>query len=258
MKNKECFSLKGKVAVVTGGYGHLGRAMVNGLSDAGARVVVAGKDKTKFKKVFGGSRMVEFEKIDISSTPSIKSCFRNIIKKFGAIDVLVNNAIYRKGVSPEKMTDAEWNYGVDGVLGSVFRCIREIIPHMKKRGGNIINISSMYGVVSPDFRIYEYNPSSFSPPDYGAAKAGVIQLTKYYGVYLAQYKIRVNCITPGPFPAKEGQNAKRFAAALAAKTVVNRYGNPDDLKGPVVFLASDASSFITGHNLIVDGGWTIW
>jgi NAD(P)-dependent dehydrogenase (short-subunit alcohol dehydrogenase family) len=258
MKKNPGLPLIGKVAVVTGGYGHLGKSMSLGLAEAGATVIVAGKDIAKFKKAFKDTGNITFEKIDISSTASIKAAFKKISKKYGSLDVLVNNACYTKGTSAEKLTDEQWNFGIDGVLGSVFRCIREAIPHMKKRGGNIINISSMYGMVSPDFRIYIDNPDSFNPPHYGAAKAGVIQLTRYYGAYLAKYKIRVNCITPGPFPAQADMNAKGFAAKLSAKNPMNRVGTPDELIGPVVFLASDASSYMTGQNLVVDGGWTIW
>lgn len=250
--------MKGRVAVVTGGYGHLGSGMASGLAEAGATVIVAGKDLQKFRKAFRERGGIMFKKIDISSTASIKKAFRNISRKYGSIDILVNNAIYRKGTSPEKMTDEEWKRGIDGVLGSVFRCIREVIPYMKKRGGSIINISSMYGVVSPDFRLYKDHPAFFSPPDYSAAKAGVIQLTKYYAVYLSKYGIRVNCISPGPFPSREVQKQGKFIGKLKGKVPLARIGRPEDLAGPVVFLASGASSYVTGHNLVVDGGWTAW
>jgi NAD(P)-dependent dehydrogenase (short-subunit alcohol dehydrogenase family) len=253
------FSLKDKVAIVTGGYGHIGRSLSLGLAEAGAHVFVAGKDINKFKAAFQGASNIEFVKMDISSTASIKDAFKKIAKGRGHIDILVNNACYRKGTSsPEKMSDSEWAYGLEGVLSSVFKCIREIIPFMKKNGGKIINISSMYGVVSPDFRLYENDPDCFNPPDYGASKAGVIQLTKYYSVYLAKYGIRVNCISPGPFPGKGDQRSKGFVKKLASKNPLARFGGPDELKGPVIFLASEASSFLTGHNLMVDGGWTIW
>jgi gluconate 5-dehydrogenase len=257
MKNKSGIPLKGKVAIVTGGYGHLGKSMALGLAEAGATVIVAGKYLSKFNSAFNGHDDIYYEKLDISSTASIKAAFRKISKKYGSLDILVNNACYRKGISPEKMTDKEWQFGIDGVLGSVFRCIREIIPYMKEHGGNIINISSMYGVVAPDFRIYTNDPGFFSPPDYGAAKAGVIQLTKYYGTYLAKYDIRVNCISPGAFPSALVQKNLGFIKKLSGKNLLHRIGDPDELIGPVVFLASDASSYVTGHNLIVDGGWTI-
>lgn len=259
MKILSKFSLAGKVAVITGGYGHLGKYMSEGLSEAGAHVVVAGKSRDKFRKTFPDTKdlKISFEKTDISSTVSIKTAFKKITKDHGRIDILVNNAFYSEGDSPESMTDDEWNRGINGALNSVFRCIREIIPHMKKSAGNIINVSSMYGMVSPDFRVYNDYPEFFSPPNYGAAKAGVIQLTRYYAVYLAGYGIRVNCVSPGAFPSPIVQKEKKFTEALSRKIPLGRVGNPEELKGIMVFLASDASSYVTGQNFIVDGGWTV-
>lgn len=255
------FSLKGKTAIVTGGAGHLGRHISQGLASAGASVIVCGKDFRKYHQVFGSDRSgnISFVKMDISSTTSIKAAYKEIQKKYGTIDILVNSAFYSKGNSPESMTDDVWSYGIDGTLSSVLRCIREVIPYMKKnKKGNIINIASMYGVVSPDFRIYKDSPEVLNPPNYGAAKAGVIQLTKYYAVYLAKYNIRVNCISPGAFPSPVVQKKKNFIEKLSQRIPLGRIGNPDEIPGVVVFLASDASSYITGQNIIVDGGWTIW
>jgi len=252
------FELDGKVALVTGGYSHLGRSLARGLAEAGATVIVGGRNERKFREVFETDEIM-FEKLDIASTESIRKAFGRVSKKHGRIDILVNNAVYFDGNSPEKMNDQEWSAGVDGTLGSVFRCLREVIPYMKKTGsGSIINISSMYGMVSPDFRIYDDCPQFLNPPHYGAAKAGVIQLTKYYAVFLAKYSIRVNCLTPGPFPSKNVQKNKTFIKELAGKNPLGRIGRPDELKGPVVFLASNASSYVTGQNIVVDGGWTIW
>jgi len=255
------FLLNERVAVVTGGYSHLGKSISEALAEAGAAVTICGRSRDKYYHVLGKQNKpgISFVEIDISCTSSIKNAFKEVYEKHGSIDILVNNAIYSKGNSPEKMKDKDWNYGVDGVLNSVFRCIREVIPYMKKaKKGNIINISSMYGFVSPDFRIYEGNPDFFNPPHYGAAKAGVIQLTKYYAVYLAKYNIRVNCISPGPFPSQIVQKNRRFIEKLSAKVPMARIGEPNELKGPVIFLASDASSYIAGQNIIVDGGWSIW
>lgn len=255
------FLLNGKAAIVTGGYGHLGKSISGGLAEAGATVIICGRNIDKYRQSFGkqGNKNISFVKLDISSTTSIKTAFGNIQKEYGRIDLLINNAFYSKGNHPEKMTDEEWNYGIDGTLSSIFRCVREVVPYMKKaKKGSIINISSMYGIISPDFRIYENNPDFFNPPNYGAAKAGVIQLTKYYAVYLAKYNIRVNCISPGAFPSFEVQRKKNFIEKLSEKIPMGRIGNPEELKGTIIFLASDASSYITGQNIIVDGGWTIW
>jgi len=255
------FSLNGKVAIVTGGYSHLGKSISEGLAEAGTTVVICGRNIDKYRRAFNKQKNfnISFVELDVSSTASIKDAFENIKKEHGSIDILVNNAKYLKTNSPEKMTDEEWNYGIDGTLNSVSRCIREAIPYMKKaKKGNIINISSMYGIVSSDPRVYEDNPDCFNPPNYGAAKAGVIQLTKYYAVHLAKYNIRVNCVSPGAFPSFEVQKKKDFIKKLSKKIPMDRIGTPEELKGAIVFLASETSSYITGQNIIVDGGWTIW
>ncbi|WP_022671235.1 SDR family oxidoreductase [Hippea alviniae] len=254
MNVMDSFRLDGRVAVITGGYGHLGKAMSMALKEANAKVFVAGRNKEKFLNAFNDTD-IKFVEMDILNTKSIKNAFETIASKDNKIDILINNAV-NLAWGDAFMDDKTWNSGVDGVLSSVFRCIREVVEFMKN-GGSIINISSMYGFVSPDFRIYKGFENYTNPPHYGAAKAGVIQLTKYYAVRLAP-KIRVNCISPGPFPSKEVQKSKGFIENLKNKVPLGRIGLPDELKGAVVFLASDASSFITGHNLIVDGGWTIW
>ncbi|HMV91731.1 MAG TPA: SDR family oxidoreductase, partial [Cyclobacteriaceae bacterium] len=173
-------------------------------------------------------------------------------------DVLINNAFYSAGQSPEQMTDDEWSVGMDGALGSVFRCIRAIIPIMKnQRSGKIINVASMYGMVAPDFRAYDNSPNFLNPPHYGAAKAGVIQVTRYYASYLGKDGITVNCVSPGPFPSQAVQADQDFIARLRERTVLGRIGSPEELSGLFVFLSSEAANFITGQNIAVDGGWTI-
>lgn len=251
------FSLQGKIAVVTGGYGYLGTSMCEGLFEAGATVIIGGLNESKFSMQFKGKKNISFIDLDVRSTDSIKSAFININKKYGRIDILLNCAFSIKSNEPEMMTDEEWEYGIDGTLTSTFRCIREVIPYMRHSKGNIINISSMYGVVSPDFNVYESHKNYTSPPSYSAAKGGIIQLTKYFAVYLSKYNIRVNSISPGPFPAPSVQKDKAFIKKLTANIPLGRIGQPDELKGLVIFLASEASSYITGQNIVVDGGWTV-
>ncbi len=258
MTNDSIFSLQNKVAIITGGYGHLGAGMTKGLITSGSIVIVAGRNKEKFEKIFFKNDNMFFYQTDISSTESIKKTFNEVFNKFGKIDVLVNNAIYSKSNMPEKMTDEEWSEGVEGVLSSLFKCIREVVPYMKKQGcGNIINISSIYGMVSPDFKIYEGFNSFLNPPNYSAAKSGVIQLTKYFASYYAKNNIRVNSISPGAFPSPEVQKHQVFIDNLIKKIPLKKIGTPKDIEGIIVFLASDASSYITGQNIIIDGGWTI-
>lgn len=253
------FSLQHKIIAITGGYGYLGKAISEGLAAAGATVHVLGRSPEKFSEAFPDPANIFFQPCDVASTESIQEAFNTIIMQAGKIDCLINNAFYSKGSNPEKLTDEEWSYGIDGSLNSVYRCIREIIPHFKeKQAGKIINVSSMYGVVSPDFSIYESAPNSLNPPHYGAAKAGVVQLTKYFACYLGPYNVQVNAVTPGPFPGETTQQNEAFIQNLKAKNPLGKIGKPEDLQGAFILLSSQASDFITGHNLIVDGGWTAW
>lgn len=252
------FNLDNSVVLITGGYGHLGSAITESLLYHGAQVYILARDKDKFLQSFESVDNLFFEYCDVSNTDEIKKAFKNIIAKTGKIDVLINNAFYSKGQSPETMTDEEWDFGIDGTLSSVFRCIREIIPYFKDANkGKIINVSSMYGLVAPQFEIYDDFPQFLNPPHYGVAKAGIIQMTKYYASYLGPLGIQVNTVTPGPFPSQRVQESKSFVEALQSKTCLNSIGKPEDLAGAFVFLASDAANFITGQNIIIDGGWTI-
>lgn len=256
------FSLKNKVIIITGGYGFLGSAITQSLLYHQAIVYVLGRTEEKYATAFSNipvneTSRLHFLSCDIAKTEEIESAFGTIAKEEGKIDVLINNAFYSKGQSPEKMTDEDWQYGIDGSLNSIFRCIRSIIPYFKASGeGKIINVSSMYGMVAPQFDVYKEHPQFLNPPHYGAAKAGVLQLGKYYASYLGPMNIKVNSVTPGPFPSDEVKKNTSFVAALEKKTSLKRVGLPQDLAGAFVFLSSDASNFITGQNIIVDGGWT--
>ena len=138
----------------------------------------------------------------------------------------------------------------------ITQAVSQRMKSVKK--GAIVNISSMYGLVSPQPNLYDDFPQFHNPPAYGISKAGVIQFTKYAACHLAEYNIRVNCISPGPFPSQTVQTHDKFIDELGKRVPLKRIGKPDEMIGPVIFLLSDAASFITGHNLVVDGGWTIW
>lgn len=259
------FSLKGKVAIVTGGYGHLGKAMVMALLAHEAHVVVAGRNKDKFSQAFREveSKNLHFHELDITKSESFVNCFSSVNEKFGSIDILVNNAHTARGNSQENMRDEDWNYTMEGVVGSTHKSIREVIPYMKyQNAGKIINITSMYGMVSPDFEsLYQGDDCEkyTNPPHYGAAKAAMIQLTKYYAVLLGKYNIHVNAVSPGPFPNPtiQAQNLN-FVKRLQKKNPLNKIGYPEDISGAIVLLASKASNFMTGQTIQVDGGWTAW
>jgi gluconate 5-dehydrogenase len=253
------FDLTHKTILVTGGYGYLGRTVCRALASCGALVYVLARSERKFRTAFTDDNpLIRFSACDISSTPSVRETLHRVHTLAGGIHVLINNAVYVRGQEPLEIDDDEWKDSVDGVLSSVYRCIREVAPYFREqRAGKIINVSSMYGIVSPDFRIYDKSPEFLNPPHYGAAKAGVIQITKYFAQYLGPHNIQVNAISPGPFPNEEIQKNKRFVSALKKRTALRRIGKPEDLQGAFVFLSSDAANFITGHNLLVDGGWTI-
>jgi len=256
------FDLSDKIILITGGYGYLGKAITESLVYHGATVHVLGRSQKKFNNAFDSNAEKEgrliFEHCDISKTDSIKMAFKKVYESKGRIDVLINNAFYLQGQDPYKMTDKEWDMGIDGTLSSVFRCIREVIPYLEKNNtSRIINVSSMYGVIAPEFSVYENFKNYLNPPHYGAAKAGVIQLTKYYASLLGEKEITVNSVTPGPYPSNEVQKSKGFIEKLEERTALKRIGKPEDLAGTFIFLSSDASNYMTGQNIVVDGGWTI-
>ena len=259
----DIFNLTGKIAIITGGYGHLGVAMVDSLVNFGAIVIVAGLSEEKFNARFKNYEegKVLFKKCDILESNTFANTFKAVYDEFGKIDIVINNATTAKGIDPEKINDEDWDFSIDAVLGSVHKSTREIIPYMKMQDfGKIINISSMYGIVSPDFKVYDgENCERFlNPPHYGAAKAAILQLTRYYATYLGKYNIHVNSITPGPFPSIPTQMENPiFIERLKTKNPLGKIGKPEDLAGIIVLLSSNASDFITGQNFIVDGGWTI-
>ncbi len=263
MDYKKLFDLTGKICIVTGGTGYLGSENVKILKDFGATVITA--DIRAAEERWAGAQQSfsdMFVECDVSSTESIKNCFKTVFDKYGRIDVLVNCATYGAGYGKESqlefMPDEMWGIGVDGTLGVVFRGTREVVPYMKANGGgSIINYCSMYGIVSPDLRIYGDNPQK-QPGNYGAGKAGVAQFTRYSAGALSQYGIRVNAVTPGPFPNPKNQDDAAFNEQLANKTMLGRFGQSYEMAGAVLLLASDASTFMTGSNITVDGGWTAW
>lgn len=262
MDYRKLFDLTGKVAVVTGGTGYLGCENIKILKDFGATVVNADIAETESRWANAEASASDlFVVCDVSSSESIAACFETVAQKYGRIDILVNcasyGAGYGKGSQLEYMDDATFGKGVDGTVGVVFRGMREVVPYMKEKGGSIINYCSMYGLVSPDLRIYGDNPQK-QPPNYGAGKAAVDQLTRYGAGALAEYGIRVNAVTPGPFPNPRNQNDPVFNAKLANKTMLGRFGQSYEMAGAVLLLASDAGSYMTGTNIVVDGGWTAW
>ncbi|MGC1132303.1 MAG: SDR family oxidoreductase [Nitrososphaeraceae archaeon] len=263
MKVQDLFDLRDKVAVVTGGSGYLGLYISEGLIEAGAKVFIASRSKVKNEKAIEllqdkiGSKVRSLV-LDVRSMESVKECFNEVVRDAGKIDILVNNATVSVGQKLEDISETQWNEGIDGTINGVFRTTKTVIPIMQHdKSGSIINIASMYGTVSPDPSIYE-NTDYYSSPNYGAGKSAIIQFTRYTACYLAKTGIRINAVSPGPFPNPEVQKNRLFISRLERKTPLGRIGQPDELKGIIVFLASKASSFVTGANIPVDGGWTAW
>jgi NAD(P)-dependent dehydrogenase (short-subunit alcohol dehydrogenase family) len=260
-KKVNSFRLDGKVAWVTGAAGWLGSEMVSELLAAGATVYASGRTlttltalKEKFK-----SDALHVLRCDVTSDHSIEKAVAKIRAGQGKLDVLVNNAYQAEANLLEKTTRKEFNDAYNSSVSSAFIVVQKSLKLLEKsERASVINIASMYGVVSPDPRIYK-NEIQRNPVFYGAAKAGLIQLSKYLAVHLADRSIRVNAISPGPFPNESVvKKQPEFHRKLRSKVPLNRIGSPRELANAVVFLGSDAASYITGANLSVDGGWTAW
>ena len=262
MPRHDLFDLEGEVAVVTGGAGHLGSAICSGLADYGAAVFIAcrGMSSTQHIERLVSSYPLKIQHIpcDVHSRGSIDKAFERIFNMNGKIDILVNNAYSGGPGKLDDMTESNWLAGIEGTINHVFRCTQAVMPYMKEcHYGSIINISSMYGSVSPDPSMY--GESGFdNPPNYGAGKAAIIQFTRYAACHLSPFGIRVNSISPGPFPNETVQENVSFISKLNEKVPLKRFGKPEELKGAVILLASNAASYITGANIPVDGGWTAW
>ena len=255
---RNLFDLSGQTVLLTGGYGHLGQAIAAGLLAHGARVVVLGRSAEKFTHIFGDTENAHFIFCDVSETASVQAAFRQSVDLYGLPSVLINNAFYSRGQQPDALPDADFALGLDGSVGTAYRCLREVLPYLRERGaGKIINVASMYGVVAPDFAAYDAHPQFLNPPHYGAGKAAMIQLTKYFASYLGPENIQVNCVSPGAFPSDTVRAEVEFESELRRRIPLERVGEPQDLAGAFVFLSSAAANFVTGHNLVVDGGWTI-
>lgn len=241
--------LKNKVIIVTGGSGLLGVPILQHLKDNGAIVINAdinletNIDLNNFA-------------CDITSDVSILNLINSVISKYGRIDGLVNNAYPRTkdwGMKFEDVPLDSWNKNVDMQMNSVFYICQQVLRIMKKQKfGSIVNISSIYGVVGNDFTIYD-GFGGTSPAAYSAIKGGVINFTRYLASYFGKHNIRVNCVSPGGIIDKQHPS---FIERYEEKSPLKRLGKPQEIAPAITFLLSEEASFITGHNLMVDGGWT--
>ncbi|MBZ0155806.1 MAG: SDR family oxidoreductase [Alphaproteobacteria bacterium] len=254
---KALFSCHEKIAVVTGGSGLLGREIVKGLSDFGAVVYAADIDKDKAKDIIA-SDGIGYVYLDVAYESSIKEAIDNIVQTHGRIDVFVNSAYPRTadwGLKFEQIQFESLKRNLNDHLGGYFMCCQTVAEQMKLQGsGSIINLASIYGVVGPDFSIYEGTQMTM-PAAYSAIKGGIIAVTKYLATYYGKYNVRANAISPGGI--LDNQHTI-FVENYSRKTPLGRMGLPNEITGAVIFLASEASSYVTGQNLMIDGGWTAW
>ncbi len=259
---QDLFNLQGKVAILTGASGWLGSAMSRALAEAGAKLVVTSRDGAnaqQFAASLPGSGHIGIG-FDQGDTDSIPDFVQGVIEKMGQIDILVNNAYGGSGPSIESATAEDFDLAYHTGVTAYFLLARAVADHLRARGvaGSIINISSMYGVVASYPDAYAGLPVN-SPPNYHGLKGGIVHLSRHLAAYWAKDNIRVNCIAPGPFPTDKTQaSLPEFIERLDTKVPMGRMGRPEELKGLVVLLASDAGSYITGQNILVDGGWTAW
>jgi len=264
---QQLFDLTGKVALVTGGARNLGRDMACALAEAGADVAITGRSleaaqKTAAEIVVETGRKVVGFTCDVRYEDQVASLVDAVLAAFGKIDILVNNAgnvVSTPDNKPlEQRPIEEWDFTIGVNLTGVFLCSKHVAAKAMKSAGSgvIINIGSVAGMVGKDYRVYDGTPMGGVTIDYAAAKGGVINMTREMACWLAQYNIRVNCISPGGFWRKQPE---KFVEAYNYLVPMGRMGQDGvEMKGAVVYLASEASSYVTGHNLVVDGGMTAW
>ncbi len=257
------FDLTGKNILITGGSAHLGYSIAEGLAEFGASIIITSRN---IEKAQNAAKKIEQEYrvnceglfLDFENRDSVVKTFDYISTKYKTLDVLFNNSSYGRALPLTEMEYSDFVKGLDGTIGSVFLATNEALKLMLSQGhGNIINISSMYGIVSPNPEVYG-NSGLDNPANYGAGKAAIIQFTKYLACNYGMRGIRANSICPGAFPNEKVQMNTEFINNLSNKTPLKRVGSPSEIKGVAVLLASDASSYITGQNYIVDGGYSAW
>lgn len=262
----ELRDLSGRIALVTGGTGHIGGAVADALTELGCTVALTDLDAGQCRAAaedLAVRRGVETLGIatDLSDEAAATGLPGQVAETLGGLDILVNSAAFvgtsdLKGWAvPFAEQKAEtWRAALEVNLTSVFVLTQAATPWLEKSGrGSVINISSIYGMVGPDLRLYEGTQLG-NPAAYGAAKGGLLQLTRWLATVLAP-KIRVNAVTPGGI--QRGQ-PEEFMRRYVENTPLGRMGTEEDIKGAVAYLAGDLSAYVTGQNLIIDGGWTAW
>jgi NAD(P)-dependent dehydrogenase (short-subunit alcohol dehydrogenase family) len=254
-------SLEGKKIWITGGAGHLGRPITTALDQAGAHTICIDLDARAETLVtsarLANTRAVSF---DVNDSGALAGHLAQLTREHGTPDGVVHLAYASSsGKHLAELSPAEFQRTLDLALPSTFVLCRTVAEEMKSRGsGSVVLFSSMYGVVAPDPRNYPA-PMAPNPIDYGASKAAMLQMARYFAVHYGPSGIRFNCVVPGPFssPAVQAREPEHVGR-VAAKTALGRIGRSDEIVGPTLFLLTDSASFVTGHSLMVDGGWTAW
>lgn len=269
----EMFDLSGRGAIVTGGAGLLGSQFCKTLAQAGAGVAVVDINASAVEKVVaeitaeGGKALAV--PTDITNPDSVQAMVAKTLEAFGRVDILVNSAALDPKFDPDSISAQGanafedfplegWKEALDVNLTGMFLCSQAAVKPMLAQGkGSIINLCSTYGLGGPDQRIYqqEGQPPKFKPVTYTVTKAGVVGMTKYLATYYGTKNIRVNSLTPG---GVYNNHDPHFVEAYAYRTAMGRMAELHEMNGALLYLASDASSYMTGGNLVVDGGWTAW
>lgn len=266
MNVMDMFKLGKKVAIVTGGSGLYGEHISSALGEAGALVIVASRGLEQCEKLAQVLRDKGHEavarRLDLADEQSIEEFVTQTITEFGQIDILINNSVSRTGLNDiEQTTSAGWLQAqqVNGL--GVMLLTKAVVRTMRGRQeGNIINISSIQGILGPHFPVYG-DSGKTSGIEYTYAKWGIVGMTKWLANYYGKYNIRVNCISPGgynPTNTEHEISSDEFLQKYLERTPLGRMADEDDIKGAVVYLASQASKYVTGHNLVLDGGWSSW
>ncbi len=264
----QIFNLNDKVVLVTGAAGLIGSRFCQVLAESGAKVAAADLQKEKVlnlvKKIAGGHSQAAGFQVDITSAESVHQLMEETLARFGRLDVLVHCValdpkfdkanMEKQTVGFEDFPLELWQKALDVNLTGAFLCVQEAARIMAgQSSGVMVLISSIYGMVAPDQRIYP--EGLFKPPYYSVSKAGILGLTRYVASYYAGKNIRINALSPGGI---YNDHAEPFVKEYSRRTILNRMADVSELDGALLFLASDASSYMTGANLVVDGGWTAW
>lgn len=254
------FDLTGKVVLVAGGAGYLGSGICSDLVDQGATIVIADQSieraETLAMTIRSRGSKATAVNLSVADESSVKSAIKTTVTTYGRLDCLVNATCYSLGMTIDEISPEEFDRSNRINITGAFILARASAQVMEP-GSSIILFASMYGLVAPDPTIYE-KPMNPNPIDYGVGKAAVVQMTKYLAVFLGPKGVRVNAIAPGPFPNPTVQkDHPQFIERLVKKVPLGRVGRADEISGAVIYLASNASTFMNGNIMKIDGGWTV-